>query len=102
MFTDTIEFIYLLLGEYAFSTLSDTRHRPSKIIYDPLMFVASSDEIVNIRTKLLTHKQKLRDSLKEMYEKNEKIFSGRSTNSDLISKRNDAIRQVFISIADNA
>lgn len=102
-FNNTIDFLYECLGADAFSVLSSTKHsRPTKIVYDPIMFIANAPDVVAARPSIIADKAALRDALIKMYADDQRssrpAFSGRRTNSADIAIRNKAMRAAFDSV----
>jgi Protein of unknown function DUF262 len=100
IFIQTIEFLYDCLGTDAFAVISDDKQlRPTKVVYDAIMFVANSPDVVLARTKIRANKTVLRDALVAMYAKDrgspQPSFAGRRTNSSDISSRNRAMQAAF-------
>lgn len=95
MFVATVDFLWDVLEREAFTVLDPSKRRPTKIVYDPLMFVASSPDVVSHRDKLITKKELLRAELKAMYEKNQELFSGRRTNFKDTQDRNCCVGEAF-------
>jgi len=97
MFEATIDFLWDVLESEAFTMLDPHKRRPTKIVYDPLMFAANSPEVVPHRARLIAGKAELRKKLKEMYEKNQSLFSGRRTNFKDTQERNSCVSKAFAS-----
>lgn len=95
MFETTIDFLWDVLEVDAFTVLDPSKRRPTKIVYDPLMFTANSPEVAPHRTKLVAKKAVLRGELKAMYEKNQALFSGRRTNFKDTQDRNRCVSEAF-------
>lgn len=95
MFVGTVDFLWNVLEGDAFTVLSTAKKRPTKIAYDPLMFVASSPNVVPHRTELLAQKAVLRAELQSMYERNHALFSGRRTNFVDTQNRNRCVAEAF-------
>ncbi|MCP3412041.1 DUF262 domain-containing protein [Bradyrhizobium sp. CCGB01] len=95
MFEETIQFLWEVLGVETFTVLDPSKRRPTKIVYDPLMFVANSPGVVPHRAELVANKVVLRDELKEMYQKNQGLFSGRRTNFKDTQDRNRCVSEAF-------
>jgi hypothetical protein len=95
MFMSTIDFLWAVLEADAFTVLDPSKRRPTKIVYDPLMFVANSPDVVLHRDKLIAKKEELRAELKAMYEKNQALFSGRRTNFKDTQDRNRCVGEAF-------
>jgi hypothetical protein len=97
MFEETVAFLWDALESDAFTVLGSSKRRPTKIVYDPLMFAANSPEVAPHRTELVAHKAVLRAELKAMYEQNKELFSGRRTNSKDVQDRNRCVSEAFTS-----
>ncbi|WP_157271688.1 DUF262 domain-containing protein [Azohydromonas aeria] len=95
MFESTIGFLWDALGNDAFTLLDLGRRRATKIVYDPLMYVANSPDVVPHRTKLIAHKDVLRAELQTMYQANAELFSGRRTNFVDTQQRNRCMSVAF-------
>ena len=95
MFEATVDFLWGVLGGEAFTVLDPSKRRPTKIVYDPLMFVANSPDVVPHRPKLVAKKTVLRAELKAMYENNDALFSGRRTNFKDTQERNRCVSEAF-------
>ncbi|WP_438042077.1 DUF262 domain-containing protein [Sorangium sp. So ce128] len=94
MFEATVAFLWEVLGTEAF-TVRGSSKRPTKIVYDPLMFVANSADVVPHRAKLVAKKAVLRDELEAMYKTNHELFSGRRTNFKDTQDRNRCVSEAF-------
>lgn len=94
MFEATIAFLWEVLGTEAFTVLGSSK-RPTKIVYDPLMFVANSAEVVPHRPDLVAKKAILRGELEAMYKANHELFSGRRTNFKDTQDRNRCVSEAF-------
>ena len=97
MFEATVDFLWDALEGEAFTVLDSSKRRPTKIVYDPLMFAANSPDVVPHRPKLVAQKDVLREELKSMYEKNKELFSGRRTNFKDVQDRNRCVSAAFAS-----
>jgi len=95
MFVSTIDFLWDVLEGEAFTILDPSKRRPTKIVYDPLMFVANSPDVVPHRASLVANKEMLRADLKDVYEKNQALFSGRRTNYNDTQERNRCVSEAF-------
>jgi hypothetical protein len=96
LFEATVHFLWEVLETDAFTTLGTSRSkRPTKIVYDPLMFVASSPEVSPHHSALMSRKEVLRSELTTMYEQHGALFSGRRTNHSDTLSRNDCVREAF-------
>lgn len=94
MFESTVEFLWRALETESFCVIGASK-RPTKIVYDPLMFVANSGEVVPHRAKLLAKKDILRRELEGMYKRNQALFSGRRTNFADTQNRNRCVGEAF-------
>lgn len=94
MFEATVAFLWEVLGNESFTVLGSSK-RPTKIVYDPLMFVANSPDVVPHRPKLIAKKAVLRSELEAMYRKHHELFSGRRTNFKDTQDRNRCVSEAF-------
>jgi hypothetical protein len=94
MFEATLQFLLDSLGTDAFCAIGIS-HRPTKIVYDPIMFVANSNVVVKHRQQLVSHNEVLRNELTSMYRKNQALFSGRRTNFADTQARNACVSKSF-------
>ena len=98
-FNDTINFLYECLGEEAFSVIAAKPSRPTKIIYDPIMYAANSPDVVKTWPQIVKRKEVLRQALANMYAADRAnprpSFAGRRTNSSDIVDRNAAMKAMF-------
>lgn len=95
MFEATVDFLSKALGAESFCVISPTNKRPTKIVYDPLMYVANSVAVIPHREKLIAKKDVLRAELVTMYAQNQALFSGRSTNFADTTNRNRCVKEAF-------
>ena len=95
MFESTIEFLLGALGTESFTLLNAGSRRATKIVYDPLMYIANSPAIVPHHAALVENKELLRDELRKMYVANGDLFSGRRTNFADTQQRNALIGAAF-------
>jgi hypothetical protein len=95
MFEETVYFLWEVLENEAFTVLSPPKRRPTKIVYDPLMFVANNPDVKLHHVNLIKNKAILREKLKTMYEQNQKLFSGRRTNFKDTQDRNNCMSEAF-------
>lgn len=95
MFESTISFLWEALGADAFTVLEAGKRRATKIVYDPLMFVANSAEVMPHRAALVTNRGLLRDELQKIYVANADLFSGRRTNFIDSQQRNAHVATAF-------
>lgn len=94
MFESTVEFLWSALETDSFC-LVGTSKRPTKTVYDPLMFVANSDAVVPHRAQLIAQKDVLRAELAAMYKNNQALFAGRRTNFPDTQSRNRCVSEAF-------
>lgn len=94
MFESTISFLWDALETEAFCVMGSSK-RPTKIVYDPLMYVANSADVVPRRAKLIAKKGVLRAELATMYKRNQALFSGRRTNFADTQARNRCVSEAF-------
>ncbi|HEX5749347.1 MAG TPA: DUF262 domain-containing protein [Archangium sp.] len=94
MFESTVSFLWEVLGAEAFTVLGFSK-RPTKIVYDPLMFVANSAAVVPHRAKLIAKKAVLRGELEAMYKAKHDLFAGRRTNFADTQNRNHCVSEAF-------
>nr|WP_315229108.1 DUF262 domain-containing protein [uncultured Albidiferax sp.] len=96
MFESTINFLSESLGADAFTLLDSGRRRAIKIVYDPLMYIASSAQVLPHRAALVSNKGLLREELLKIYAANADLFSGRRTNFVDSQQRNTLVREAFV------
>ncbi|MFT3803025.1 MAG: DUF262 domain-containing protein [Burkholderiaceae bacterium] len=94
MFESTISFLWSSLETEAFTMIGSSK-RPTKIVYDPIMFVANSAEVFPNRDKLIAGRDTLRNELETMYRTNSDLFSGRRTNFSDTQNRNRCVSEAF-------
>ena len=96
MFESTITFLWAALEADAFvMTAPSKRRAAAKIVYDPIMYVANSPEVIPNHAKLLEHKDVLRTELEKMYGEHHELFAGRRTNFVDTQKRNECVAAAF-------
>lgn len=98
LFTSTSDFVFALLGEKAFRLFRKRKNsqgsgqwfdRPTKVVYDALMYSAS--ENLHRQDDLLRLPNWL-ERMQDFYVKNQVLFAGRSTNKqDLLERRRLAL-----------
>lgn len=94
MFTSTVAFLFDAVGPDAFSTLGASQ-RPTKIVYDPIMYVANEAHVRAKYAELISAKGVLREELAKAYVANAALFSGRRTNYSDSQARNQIIITAF-------
>jgi hypothetical protein len=82
------------LGVEAFCMIGSSK-RPTKIIYDPMMFAANSANVIPYRAQLVAQKEILQSELVLMYQKDKLLFSGRRTNFKDTQDRNRHVIEAF-------
>lgn len=95
MFDTAVGFLWDALGVEAFYVLGGSSKRPTKIVYDPLMYVANSAEVIPHRAALVEKKDLLRAELEAMYKQHHELFSGRRTNFVDTQSRNRCVSEAF-------
>lgn len=100
MFNETVSFLWDVLEVDAFTVLEPAKRRPTKIVYDPLMFIANSPNVLPHRAILIANKGVLRDELKSMYAADHELFSGRRTNFSDTQERNRRVAKAFADAID--
>jgi hypothetical protein len=94
MFESTVDFLWDALGTDAFCMIG-LGQRPTKIIYDPIMFAANSDAVMEAKQQLIDRKDVLHEELRTMYVAHQALFSGRRTNFVDTQQRNAQVREAF-------
>lgn len=94
MFSSTVDFLWKALDVESFCVIGSSK-RPTKIVYDPLMFVASRVDLAPQRENLIAKKEILRAELTAMYQQNLALFAGRRTNFADTQHRNRCVGEAF-------
>lgn len=94
MFESTVAFLWDALDAESFCVIGSSK-RPTKIVYDPLMYVANSAEVIPHRAKLIAKREVLRAELAAMYTQNQALFAGRRTNFADTQSRNRCVGAAF-------
>ncbi|CAN7568569.1 DUF262 domain-containing protein [Pseudomonas brassicacearum] len=94
MFESTIEFLFDSLGSDAFTAIGQSQ-RPTKIVYDPIMYIANDSTVKSKYSELIGSKEILREELVAAYAEHAQLFSGRKTNYADTQARNQVIRDAF-------
>lgn len=94
MFETTVAFLWGALEAESFCVIGSST-RPTKIVYDPMMYVANSPDVALHRTALIARKDILRSELAAMYKQNQALFSGRRTNFADTQARNLRVSEAF-------
>ncbi len=101
IFEATTSLLWEILNESAFCPIASNekaKERPTKIVYDPLMWVASRYAAGGQRAALLKNPTVLRERLAAMYEKHGESFAGRKTNSTDVKVRNQYMEEAFADV----
>lgn len=92
LFRETSDFVYDVLGDRAFFLLRKKRNgqwvwyeRPTKVLYDPMMFAFS--RYIDKNTVLIEKSGAIKEGLERLYQEKADAFKGRSTNKEDILKR---------------
>jgi hypothetical protein len=96
MFQNTVSLLYQVLGKEAFCRLKQDKTlggKPMKIVYDPMMFVAS--QYCEERERLISGKALLLEEIQKMYLESGDLFEGRRTNAVDIQPRNKRVEKAF-------
>ncbi|PIQ20855.1 MAG: hypothetical protein COW65_12615 [Cytophagales bacterium CG18_big_fil_WC_8_21_14_2_50_42_9] len=102
LFTDTIKFVYELLGEKAFflyrvrNSKWNWYPRPTTAVYDPLM--ASASEFLEHKEVILSKKETIEETLIQFYKDNYSTFEGRNTNPSVVRERENKFQSLFQSL----
>jgi hypothetical protein len=99
-FVRTIDFLFDCLDIDAFAVIADSKQsRPTKIVYDPIMFLANAPDVIQARPRIRANKAVLKEVLTAMYAEDraqqQPSFAGRRTNSADIQSRNKAMQAAF-------
>jgi hypothetical protein len=94
MFKATISFISKTLGTRAFCR-GKSGGVPTKIVYDPLMYISSQYSRGSDRETLLSGKSVLVGELGTMYKEHGSLFAGRRTNAADTHQRNERMADAF-------
>lgn len=99
LFESTIEFLFQALEQDAFVVIGQTK-RPTKIVYDPVMYVANDEQVRERHADLIQSKEILREELISAYAANAALFSGRRTNYADTQLRNQVVKMAFTKAID--
>jgi hypothetical protein len=94
MFESTVSFLWQALDTEAFCVIG-TSKRPAKIVYDPMMYVANSADVIPHREHLIAQNNVLRGELLAMFKENQALFAGRRTNFADTQNRNRYVSEAF-------
>lgn len=98
MFEGTVDLLWNLLGNKAFCRMSREGKpggRPTKIVYDPLMYAASRCWRAGEAQRLLEGKKDVLDEIRNMYKTHADLFAGRRTNASDTQQRNREVTSAF-------
>lgn len=101
IFEATTSLLWEILGDDAFCRMvveEKGRERPTKIVYDPLMWAASRYATGDNRAALLKNPDMLRERLAAMYVEHKDIFAGRRTNANHVRERNHRMEEAFADV----
>lgn len=102
LFTQTIQFVYDLLGKHAFGIWRQNdeepggwefKMTPNTFVYDPIMYVLS--QRLEERESLLAQKEAIRELLKQLYINEEILRDGRKSSKVDILKRIEIFTTYF-------
>jgi hypothetical protein len=101
MFESTISFVFELLGNEAFHRVKSGKPTggPTKIVYDPIMYVSAKYSSGPDCNTLLARKNVLIERINKI--KQDDIFAGRRTNSVDTNLRNKHVVEIFNSVLKN-
>lgn len=94
MFVATIDFLWSVFGADAFCVQGHSK-RPTKTIFDPVMYIASSEEFSPKHKTIVENKEILVDEFEKMFNSDIDLFSGRRTNFADTKARNKCVRNAF-------
>lgn len=94
MFESTVRFLFEALSQDAFTAIGISQ-RPTKIVYDPIMYVANDVQVRAKHEELIQAKDILREELASAYTDNSALFSGRRTNYSDTQSRNQVVKAAF-------
>ncbi|MNZ39379.1 hypothetical protein D3C78_568720 [compost metagenome] len=94
VFESTVGFLFEALGQDAFTAIG-TSQRPTKIVYDSIMYIANDAQVRVKHQELVQAKEILREELASAYANNAALFSGRRTNYSDTQSRNQVIKAAF-------
>jgi len=98
MFEATISLLSELMGNDVFCRMDragKASSRPTKIVYDPLMYVASRYQKGKDRQRPMSGKDILVNELSNMYKLHGDLFAGRRTNTADMQQRNKHVMNAF-------
>ncbi|CAH0272980.1 DUF262 domain-containing protein [Pseudomonas carnis] len=95
LFESSIEFLFSALGSDAFTAIGQSQ-RPTKIVYDPIMYVSNDMAVRSKYAELVSSKEILKEELVAAYATHAQLFSGRKTNYSDTQARNQVIRAAFL------
>ncbi len=102
MFESTISFVFELFGNEAFHRVSKAGKAiggPTKIVYDPIMYVSSKYSRGSDRDTLLSRKDAIVEKIDRL--RQSEIFGGRRTNSADTASRNRRVMEIFQAVLKN-
>jgi hypothetical protein len=97
LFLETVDLIFLVLGENAFELYRKGRKgskneenwewsgKPMKVVYDPIMQAFS--QFVDNKQELIEKKEVIQNEIKNFYKKESDLFDGRKTTTNNVAER---------------
>lgn len=67
--------------------------RPTKVLYDPIMYVIS--DLIDFKEKLIANKEEIKKDTKVLHEQNQDTLGGRNTNRNDVLQRIEILDQFF-------
>jgi len=98
LFEATTSLLWEILGADAYCRVKG--ERPTKIICDPLMWVASRYAGSDAGAAFLKSPDTLRKQLAAMYAEHHDVFGGRRTNANHVRERNRLMEKAFADVAE--
>ncbi len=103
LFDSTVEFLWECLGHDAYRVIGTERSRqPTKVVFDPIMYVASLPEVKDAYPRLKKNKRIFRGQMERMYREHEALFGGRRTNFSDAQQRNARVQEAFSAAIERA
>ncbi|AYO54620.1 DUF262 domain-containing protein [Acinetobacter wuhouensis] len=103
LFNDTIFLVYKIFDDKAFRFKSLDRNKdfvnwskPSKMIYDPIMFILSEySQNIEVRNKLIENRNIINERFEKVMNDNPNEFSGRNNNKADVLRRIELFKGIF-------
>ncbi|MEI5908355.1 DUF262 domain-containing protein [Bacillus spongiae] len=99
LFNDTSKLVYELFQEDAFCLYRKRNNkwimynRPTKVVYDPIMYVLSS--YIDNKDQLIKQRDKIKEDILEFYQENYETFGGRNTGKNDVLTRIQLLDDFF-------